>query len=169
MCTMCSHSQTFTPFIEVVYMNRCACWILQFRTSSKCQSCCAYSYITVCLSKGVQLPSIPNPLGQMIWVHSTLSISWGAPWNCLATWTALSPWPFWCWPCPSVQSVYEVTCVTQKRLVSLDSRIFGRGTCGCETEVETPLKWYQNWHFLLGPIGSLTAFLFALKKSKSIT
>ncbi len=169
MCIICSHSQTFTQFIEVVYMNRCACWILQFRTSSKCPSCCVYSYITVCLSKGVQLPSIPKPLGQMIRVHSTLSISWGAPWNCLATWTALAPWPFWCWPCPSVQSLYEVMCVTQKRLVSLDSRIFGRGTCGWETEVEAPLKLYQNWYFLLGLIGSLKLFcLLYWKPSQSI-
>jgi len=45
--------------------------------------------------------------------------------------------------CPSAcslsLSLSEVMSVAQKRLVSLDSRIFGRGTCGCETKVRVTL------------------------------
>lgn len=55
-------------------------------------------------------------------------------------------------PCPSVWSLSEVMSVAQNRLVSLDSRIFGRGTCGCETKVSSSeMILTQHWYYFLGP------------------
>lgn len=48
-------------------------------------------------------------------------------------------------------SLSEVMSLAQKRLVSLDSRIFGRGTCGCETEVSSfEIILTQHWYYFLG-------------------
>lgn len=113
---------------------------LQFRTSSKCSQCCG---LLLCNCSLLLCNTLLSPLVEdhqgIVWPHE------------LPSFHDLCDVGL---PCPSVWSLSlsEVMSLAQKRLVSLDSRIFGRGTCECETEVSSfeIISTQHDWYYFLG-------------------